>query len=115
MSQIRRVGQYHLSGSRRVSPDYYFSDLSKAQHQAVFMKCRIKGNESHYCCNKIEQFLHVVQRVHDEGLKLVVKTNKRRLFLKDVQKFLDEDFYVQKNKQGIIDRLNHMFPDFSEE
>ncbi|WP_206680784.1 ATP-binding protein [Endozoicomonas acroporae] len=110
--QIRRVGRYHLSGSRCFSPDYYFSDLSKARHQAVFMECSIKGDESHYCRNKIEQFLHVVQRVHNEGLKLVVKTDKRLLFLKDVQKFLDENIWGQENTPGIIDRLKHMFPDF---
>ncbi|WP_257283059.1 ATP-binding protein [Endozoicomonas sp. SESOKO1] len=111
-NQVRQVGHYYLPESRRLSPDYFFNDLSKTEHQAVFLECDMTGKESRYFCPKIEQFLNVVQRVHDEGLKLVVKTNKRSLFFKKVLKLINEENSLKDSKFRIIDRLKHMFPDF---
>ena len=113
VGQIRQVGHYFLPGIQRYSPDFFFSDLSKTEHQAVFMECHITGDESHYCCDKIEQFLNVIQRVHDEGLKLVIRTNNCRQFLETVRGCLSKDISLRKDKIRIIDRLKHMFPDFS--
>ncbi|MBO9480990.1 ATP-binding protein [Salinisphaera sp. G21_0] len=110
VDQIRRVAPPCLPGTYRKSHDYYLSDLSKTQHQAVFMAC----DESVYSRDKIEQFLNVIQKVHDEGLKLVVKTSNRLLFLEKVLVFLKTNSNVKKDKLRITDRLEHMFPGFSE-
>ncbi|WP_422410694.1 MULTISPECIES: ATP-binding protein [unclassified Endozoicomonas] len=108
--QIRRVGPPLLPGlPQKLSPDYDLSDLSKAQHQAVFMECDAAGGKI-----KIEQFINIVQRVHDEGLKLLVKTEDRSLLLKDVLNYLEKDFSIRKYRIRIADRLKHMFRDFSE-
>nr|WP_286196828.1 ATP-binding protein [Thalassotalea sp. G20_0] len=110
VDQIRRVAPPCLPGTYRKSHDYYLSDLSKTQHQAVFMAC----DESVCSRDKIEQFLNVIQKVHDEGLKLVVKTSNRLLFLEKVLVFLKTNSNVKKDKLRITDRLEHMFPGFSE-
>ncbi len=111
VEQIRRVGHYFLPGIERVSPDFFFSDLSKTEHQAVFMECHIAGDGSKMCM--IEQFLNVIQRVHDEGLKLVVKTNNRLQFSEIVLGNLENSFRFSADRIRITDRLKHMFPDFS--
>ena len=111
VEQIRRVGHYFLPGIERVSPEFFFSDLSRAEHQAVFMECHIAGDGSKMCM--IGQFLNVIQRVHDEGLKLVVKTNNRLQFLEIVSGNLENSFCFSADRIRIIDRLKHMFPDFS--
>ncbi|WP_252178685.1 ATP-binding protein [Endozoicomonas sp. 4G] len=104
--QIRQVGHPYLPGKAVVSQDYHFSHLSKTEHQAVFMECNVTRDSAH-----ITQFLNVIQKVHDEGLKLVVKTNDRLLLLKRVLNFLQLD----RNKEiRIRERLEHMFPDFAE-
>ena len=112
VAQIRRVGHYFLPGIEYLSPEFFFSDLSKTEHQAVFMECHIAddGSKKGYV---IEQFLNVMQRVYDEGLKLVVKTNNRQQLVDAALGFLDEREYLKRNKPRIIDRLKHMFPDFS--
>ena len=61
----------------------------------------------------IEQFLNVIQRVHDEGLKLVVKTNNRLQFSEIVWGNLENSFRFSADRIRITDRLKHMFPDFS--
>ena len=75
VDQIRQVGHYFLPGIQRCSPDYFFRDLTKTEHQAVFMECHITSDESPFRSTKFEQLLNVVQKVHDECIKLVVKTN----------------------------------------
>ncbi|WP_257263400.1 ATP-binding protein [Endozoicomonas sp. ONNA2] len=113
VDQIRRVAPPHLPGGHRISPDYYLSDLTKTQHQAVFMACDMTGHESVYSCGKIEQFLNVIQRVHDQGMKLVVKTNNRLIFSEKVLGLLKTSLSDQENELRITDRLEHMFRDFS--
>ncbi|WP_422139383.1 DnaA ATPase domain-containing protein [Endozoicomonas sp. ALC020] len=108
--QIRQVGSPLLPGlPQKFSLDYFLSDLSKTQHQAVFMECDAAGGKI-----EIEQFTNIVQRVHDEGLKLVVKTKDRSLLLKSVLNYLEGDFYIKNYRLRIDDRLKHMFRDFSE-
>ena len=111
VEQIRRVGHYFLPGSQRVSPDFFFDDLSRTEHQAVFMECHIASNKCKQ--STIEQFVNVIQRVHDEGLKLVVKTNNRPKFLKIVLGKLEKSSRFSADKARITDRLKHIFPDFS--
>ncbi|WP_257267030.1 hypothetical protein [Endozoicomonas sp. ONNA2] len=108
VDQIRRVGHYFLPGHHYVSPDYFLSDLSKTVHRAVFMDGGIMYEESH-----IIQFLNVVQKVHDEGLKLVVITSNPLLLLENVQECLETNFCLQEEKPRITDRLEHMFRLFS--
>ncbi|WP_448215079.1 ATP-binding protein [Endozoicomonas sp. 2B-B] len=108
--QIRQVGSPLLPGlPQKFSSDYFLSDLSKTQHQAVFMECDAAGGKI-----EIEQFTNIVQRVHDEGLKLVVKTKDRSLLLKSVLNYLEGDSYIKNYRLRIDDRLKHMFRDFSE-
>ncbi|WOG28092.1 ATP-binding protein [Endozoicomonas sp. 8E] len=110
MEQIRRVGPPLLPGlPQKLSPDYFLSDLSKTQHQAVFMECDAAGGKI-----EIEQLINIVQRVHDEGLKLLVKTEDRSLLLKNVLNYLERDAYIKNYRLRIDDRLKHMFQDFSE-
>ena len=111
VGKIRRVGHYFWPGVARVSPDFYFSDLSRTEHQAVFMECHIVGDEFEQYM--IEQFLNVIQRVHDEGLKLVIKTNNRQQFVDAVLGFLNESDSFEGSEPRIIDRLKHMCPGFS--
>ncbi|WP_252178686.1 ATP-binding protein [Endozoicomonas sp. 4G] len=106
IEQIRQVGHPYLPGKAVVSEEYHFSHLSKTEHQAVFMECNVTGDSIH-----IMQFLNVIQKVHDEGLKLVVKTNDRLLLLKAALDYLKFD---QENEIRIRERLEHMFPDFAE-
>ncbi|WP_257281907.1 ATP-binding protein [Endozoicomonas sp. ISHI1] len=108
--QIRRVGSPLLPGlPKKLSPDFFLSDLSRTQHQAVFMECDVAiGNAN------IEQLMNIVQRVHDEGLKLVVKTKDRKLLLKFVRNYLEKNPNVENERLRIDDRLKHMFRDFSE-
>lgn len=79
------------------------------------MDCHIGGGKSAHDIDKAGQFLNVIQRVYDEGLKLVVKTNERLLFIKTVLDVLNESERncVVDNKVRIFVRLRHMFPDFS--
>ncbi|WOG28091.1 hypothetical protein [Endozoicomonas sp. 8E] len=108
--QIRWVDSPLLPGlPQKISPDFFLSDLSKTQHQAVFIECDAAGG-----LIEIEQFINIVQRVHDEGLKLVVKTEDRSLLLKNVLNYLEKDFSIRKYRIRIADRLKHMFQDFSE-
>ena len=111
VGKIRRVGHYFWPGVARLSPDFYFSDLSRTEHQAVFMECHIVGDEFEQYM--IEQFLNVIQRVFDEGLKLVIKTNNRQQFVDAVLGFLNESDSFEGSELRIIDRLKHMCPDFS--
>ena len=111
VGKIRRVGHYFWPGVVRLSPDFYFSDLSRTKHQAVFMECHIVGDEFEQYM--IEQFLNVIQRVHDEGLKMVIKTNNRQQFVDAVLGFLNESNSFEGSELRIIDRLKHMCPDFS--
>ncbi|WP_252178293.1 DnaA/Hda family protein [Endozoicomonas sp. 4G] len=107
--QIRQVGPPLLPGlPQKTSPDYDLSDLSKTQHQAVFMECDAAGG-----LIENEQFINIVQKVHDEGLKLVVKTEDRSLLLKNVLNYLEEDFSIKNYRIRIADRLKHMLQDFS--
>ncbi|WOG29719.1 ATP-binding protein [Endozoicomonas sp. 8E] len=106
--QIRRVGPPELPGTEFVSPKFYFNHLSKTGHQAVFMECDITFSNPW-----IKQFLNVVQKVHDEGLKLVVKTNDRILFLEAVMDYL-KFLQLLDGEVRIGERLEHMFPDFAE-
>ncbi len=108
--QIRQVGSPFLPGRYVVSPDYDLRDLTKTQHQAVFMECDVTDDDTH-----IKQFLNVIQRVHNEGLKLVVKTNDRLLLLKSVRVFLNQPYLsLNYNEVCVRERLAHMFPDFAE-
>ena len=111
VGKIRRVGHYFWPGVARLSPDFYFSDLSRTEHQAVFMGCHIVGDEFEQYM--IEQFLNVIQRVHDEGLKMVIKTNNRQQFVDAVLGFLNESDSFEGSELRIIDRLKHMCPGFS--
>ena len=111
VAQIRRVGHYFLPGIDYVSPDFFLSDLSRTEHQAVFMECHIVSDKCKL--TMIEQFLNVIQVVHDEGLKLVVKTNNRRKFLQIVSSKLEKSSRFSADRIRITDRLKHMFPDFS--
>lgn len=113
VDQIREVGSPCLPASQRRSPDYFFQELSKTEHSAVFMACPVTGDQYPYSSVRIEQFLNVVQKVHDEGLKLVIKTNNRQQFLKIVLDMLNDAHSLRLNKLRITDRLKHMFPDFS--
>ena len=112
---IRQVGHYFLPEEELLSPDYFFSDLSKSKHRAVFMECHITDNDSQFSSITFEQFLNVIQKVHDEGVKLVVKTNSYSLFLETLRGFLEQSMFVaiNMNRSQIIDRLKHLFPDFS--
>ncbi|WP_257280826.1 ATP-binding protein [Endozoicomonas sp. ISHI1] len=105
--QIRRVGSPYLPGENLVSPDFHFSHLSKTEHQAVFMECDATRDST-----RIRQFLNVIQKVHNEGLKLVVKTNDRSLLSKAVLDYLN---FLQPEKEDVRtkERLEHMFPDFA--
>ncbi|WP_422137601.1 ATP-binding protein [Endozoicomonas sp. ALC020] len=106
--RIRQVGPPELPGTEFVSQDFHFSHLSKTEHQAVFMECNFTVSSTW-----IEQFLNVVQKVHDEGLKLVVKTNDRTLFLEAVMDYL-KFLQLLNGEVRIRERLEHMFPDFAE-
>ncbi|WP_422136046.1 MULTISPECIES: ATP-binding protein [unclassified Endozoicomonas] len=107
--QIRQVGSPILPElPLKISPDFFLSDLSKTQHQAVFMACDPVYRRD------VEQLINIVQRVHDEGLKLVVKTEDRSLLLKAVPDILEKDIYLETYKLRIGDRFKHMFQDFSE-
>ena len=115
VDQIRQVGHYFLPGIQRCSPDYFFRDLTKTEHQAVFMECHITSDESPFRSTKFEQLLNVVQKVHDEGIKLVVKTNSHTLFLEALRTFLEKSIFVRLGnlEPRVSNRLKHMFPDFS--
>ncbi|MGO0306654.1 hypothetical protein ACTL6P_08555 [Endozoicomonas acroporae] len=63
MHYRNRVSINLHGGTYRISHDYYLSDLSKTQHQAVFMACDMTSDESVYSCGKIEQFLNVIQKI----------------------------------------------------
>lgn len=109
--QIRKVGDPFLPGEQRISPDFHCSDLSKTQHQAVVLEFNKTGGKSPTVW-EVEQFINIAQKVHDEGLKLIVKTNNSPLFIKKVLRFLKNDILIQREKARIVDRLNHMFPEF---
>ena len=115
VDQIRQVGHCFLPGIQRYSPDYFFRDLTKTKHQAVFMECHITSDESPFRSTKFEQLLNVVQKVHDEGIKLVVKTNSHTLFLEALRTFLEKSIFVRMSnlEPRVSNRLKHMFPDFS--
>ncbi|MGO0307227.1 DnaA ATPase domain-containing protein [Endozoicomonas acroporae] len=113
VGQIRQVGPSFLPGGQKLMPDHHLSDLSKSEHQVVFLECDMTGSKANRKC-KIEQFLNVIQRVHDEGLKLVVKTNDRLLFIEKVMNHYEDDFLAEQQKKiRTTDRLKNMFPDFS--
>ncbi|WP_257280823.1 ATP-binding protein [Endozoicomonas sp. ISHI1] len=107
--QIRRVGPPLLPGRQVVSPDYHFSHLSKTEHQAVFMECDVTDSSAY-----TTQFLRVIRKVHDEGLKLVVKTKDRSLLLNEVLDYLNL-LKLEKNDVRTKERLAHMFRDFASE
>ena len=109
--QIRRVGAPMLPGEKMFSSDYDCRDLSKTQHQAVVLEFIKSGNKS-VGYFEISQFINIIQRVHDEGLKLIVKTNNSKLFTKEILEFLNTDFLIQGERVRIIDRLNHLFHEF---
>ena len=109
--QIFWVGAPILPEEKMFSSDYYCRDLSKTQHQAVVLEFIKSGNKS-VDYFEISQFINIIQRVHDEGLKLIVKTNNSKLFTKKILKFLNKDFLIQPEKIRIIDRLNHIFHEF---
>ncbi|WP_422488800.1 DnaA ATPase domain-containing protein [Endozoicomonas sp. ALE010] len=114
VEQIRQVGPCFLPGGQRLMPDFYLSDLSNTRHQAVLLECDMSGSKLRSRMN-IEQFFNVIQRVHDEGLKLVVKTNDRLLFIEKVMNHYEDDFLAEQQKKiRTTDRLKNMFPDFSE-
>ena len=114
LDQIRQVGHYFLPETQRYSLDYFFRDLSKTEHQAVFLECHITGDESPFSSTKFKQLLNVVQKVHDDVLKLVVKTNSHTLFLEALRAFLEKSMFVRmKNLEPRVSNwLKHMLPDF---
>ena len=109
--QIRRAGKPFLCEIKKVSSDFHCRDLSKTQHQAIVLEF-IDTEDKPLGSWEVRQFLNIIQRVHDEGLKLIVKTNKSSLFIRKVQGYLDTDIFVESNRDRIVDRLNHMFPEF---
>ncbi|MBO9483736.1 ATP-binding protein [Salinisphaera sp. G21_0] len=113
VEQIREVDPCFLPGGQKLMPDFYLSDLSNTKHQAVFLECDMTGSKLR-CGVKIEQFFNVIQRVHDEGLKLVVKTNDRLLFIEKVMNHYEDNFFSEQQKKiRTTDRLKNMFSDFS--
>ena len=110
-AQIRRVGKPFLHGIEKLSSDFRCPDLSKTQHQAVVLEF-IDTEEEPFGDWEISQLLNILQRVHDEGLKLIVKTNNRPVLIRKVKGFLNTDIYIKSKKDRIVDRLNHMFPEF---
>ena len=109
--QIRRVGAPILPGEKMFSSDYYCQDLSKTQHQAVVLEFIMTDDKSSGRW-EINQFINIIQRVHDEGLKMIVKTNNSTLFTKKILTFLNTNILIQPEKIRIIDRLNHIFQEF---
>ncbi len=109
--QIRTVGAPILPGEKMFSSDYYCQDLSKTQHQAVVLEFIMTDDESSDGW-EIDQFINIIQRVHDEGLKMIIKTNNSTLFTKKILTFLNTKILIQPEKIRIIDRLNHIFQEF---
>ena len=111
--QIRRVGKPFLREIKKVSSDLYCRDLSKTQHRAIVLEYFGTDDNSLGPSEwEIRQFLNIIQRVHDEGLKLIVKTNKSSLFIRKVQGYLDTNFLIQSRRDCIVERLKHMFHEF---
>ena len=111
--QIRRVGRPFLPEIQKVSSDLHCQDLSKTQHRAVVLEYFETDDNSHVLGEfEISQFLYIVQRVHDEGLKLVIKTSNSSLFIEKVRSYLDTDIFIESKRDRIVERLNHMFHEF---
>ena len=111
--QIRRVSRPFLPEIQKVSSDLHCQDLSKTQHRAVVLEYfETDDNSLRLGEFEIRQFLSIIQRVHDEGLKLVIKTNNRSLFIKKVRGYLDTDIFIGCKRDRIVERLNHMFHEF---
>ena len=111
--QIRRVGKPFLREIKKVSSDLHCRDLSKTQFRAVVLEyIETDDNSLGRWEWEVRQFLNCIQRVHDEGLKLIVKTNNSSLFIRKVQDYLNSDLSIRSKRDRIVERLNHMFPDF---
>ena len=109
--QIRRVGKPFLCEAEKLSSDFQCRDLSKTQHQAIVLEF-IDTEKEPLGSWEVRQFLNILQRVHDEGLKLIVKTNDSSKFIRIVGDYLGTDIFIASKRDRIVDRLNHMFHEF---
>ena len=111
--QIRRVGRPFLPEIQKVSSDLHCQDLSRTQHRAVVLEYfETDDNSLRLGEFEIRQFLYIIQRVHDEGLKLIIKTSNSSLFIEKVRGYLDTDIFIESKRDRIVERLNHMFHKF---
>ena len=111
--QIRRVGKPFLREIMKVSPDLHCRDLSKTQHRAVVLEYIGTDDNSLSLSEwEVRQFLNISQRVHDEGMKLIIKTNNSSLFIRKVQGYLDTDIFIECKRDRIVERIKHMFHEF---
>ena len=98
---------------QKVSSDLHCQDLSRTQHRAVVLEYfETDDNSLRLGEFEIRQFLYIIQRVHDEGLKLIIKTSNSSLFIEKVRGYLDTDIFIESKRDRIVERLNHMFHKF---